>query len=344
MADTILIKRDSTPGLAPSTSQLALGELAMNTHDGKIYMKKNDGADAVIEVGFPVPTGGVATSSIEDAAVTSIKINDGAVLNAKLGASSVTSDKIANGAVGTSELEDGSISTIKIAASAVTSNELGTSSVIAAKLAANAVTTTKINGLAVTTAKIAANAVTSAKVDGTVATQTATTGTLDLPSGTDAQRDTGTGIGGLRWSTTNAALEAYNGTDWTLYKSANGVNVDSTGIYMSGSYTGSFTATGDITAYSDARLKTDWAGFSDDILLRATTIQYGTFTRNDIEENTRHIGVTAQSLQKVFPEAVRENKDGILSVNYGPAALSLVLALNEKVLELEQQIKELKDK
>jgi len=254
MSDVILIKRDSTPGLAPTTSQLALGELAVNTYDGKIYLKKDDGVASVIEVGFPVPDNSVSLASIQDGVIS------------------------------------------------------------------------------------------AAKMDGTVSTQTATTGAIALPSGTTAQRDAAPVIGGLRWNTTEGALEAYNGTDWTLYKSANGIDVDSTGIHLSGSFTGSLTATGDITAYSDARLKTDWAGFSDDILLKATTIQYGTFTRNDIEENTRHIGVTAQSLQKVFPEAVRENKDGILSVNYGPAALSLVLALNEKVLELEQKIEELKDK
>ena len=40
MAQTILIKRSNTSGAAPTTSQLSVGELALNTRDGKIYMRK----------------------------------------------------------------------------------------------------------------------------------------------------------------------------------------------------------------------------------------------------------------------------------------------------------------
>ena len=40
MAQTILIKRSNTSGAVPTTSQLSVGELALNTRDGKIYMRK----------------------------------------------------------------------------------------------------------------------------------------------------------------------------------------------------------------------------------------------------------------------------------------------------------------
>lgn len=40
MANTILLKRDDTPGKKPVVSDLDLGELAYNTHDGRLYAKR----------------------------------------------------------------------------------------------------------------------------------------------------------------------------------------------------------------------------------------------------------------------------------------------------------------
>jgi hypothetical protein len=51
MAQTIKLKRSATSGAVPTTSALALGEMAINTHDGKVYIKKDDGAESVIQVG-----------------------------------------------------------------------------------------------------------------------------------------------------------------------------------------------------------------------------------------------------------------------------------------------------
>ena len=48
----IKLRRSATAGNVPTTSQLDLGELALNTYDGKLYMKKSvSGTDSVIEVG-----------------------------------------------------------------------------------------------------------------------------------------------------------------------------------------------------------------------------------------------------------------------------------------------------
>ena len=51
MANTIKIKRSAVSGKVPTTSQLELGELAVNTHDGKLYTKKDDGTAAIVEIG-----------------------------------------------------------------------------------------------------------------------------------------------------------------------------------------------------------------------------------------------------------------------------------------------------
>lgn len=51
MANTIQVKRSAVAGKVPTTSDLALGELAINTYDGKLYLKKDDGTQTVVEVG-----------------------------------------------------------------------------------------------------------------------------------------------------------------------------------------------------------------------------------------------------------------------------------------------------
>ena len=48
----IKLRRSATAGAIPTTSNLDLGELALNTNDGKLYMKTTEGSlDSVIQVG-----------------------------------------------------------------------------------------------------------------------------------------------------------------------------------------------------------------------------------------------------------------------------------------------------
>ena len=51
MAQIIKLKRSSTASAEPTTSDLALGEVGINTYDGKMYIKKDDGTEEIIEVG-----------------------------------------------------------------------------------------------------------------------------------------------------------------------------------------------------------------------------------------------------------------------------------------------------
>jgi hypothetical protein len=51
-------KRSAVPAKVPSIVDLDLGELAINTYDGKVYTKKDDGTQAIVEVGG----GGTVTS------------------------------------------------------------------------------------------------------------------------------------------------------------------------------------------------------------------------------------------------------------------------------------------
>lgn len=66
MANTVRLKRSAVQGKAPVVGDLALGELAVNTYDGKLYTKKNDGSDAIVEIG-----GGVSDGDKGDIVVSS---------------------------------------------------------------------------------------------------------------------------------------------------------------------------------------------------------------------------------------------------------------------------------
>lgn len=59
MVNTIRHKRSSTPSATPSAGSLVAGELAINTADGKLYTKKDDGT--VVELASS-GGGGVGTT------------------------------------------------------------------------------------------------------------------------------------------------------------------------------------------------------------------------------------------------------------------------------------------
>ena len=62
MAQTIKLRRSATEGKVPTTSQLALGEIAINTYDGRIFFEKNDGSATIEHI---VTTNSTTTGSIE---------------------------------------------------------------------------------------------------------------------------------------------------------------------------------------------------------------------------------------------------------------------------------------
>lgn len=51
MANLVKLRRSAEPTKVPQTSQLELGELAINTYDGKLYLKKDDGTESIVEIG-----------------------------------------------------------------------------------------------------------------------------------------------------------------------------------------------------------------------------------------------------------------------------------------------------
>lgn len=99
------------------------------------------------------------------------------------------------------------------------------------------------------------------------------------------------------------------------------------------SATGDLTATGNVTAYSDERLKTNWRSLPPDFILKLSAVKAGIYDRTD-QESTQ-VGVSAQSLQSVMPDAVLTDADGMLSVAYGQAALTACVMLAREVAALK---------
>jgi len=57
MANSILIKRSAVPSKVPATGDLALGELAINTYDGKLYLKKSTSTQSIVMVNPDIGAG-----------------------------------------------------------------------------------------------------------------------------------------------------------------------------------------------------------------------------------------------------------------------------------------------
>ena len=96
---------------------------------------------------------------------------------------------------------------------------------------------------------------------------------------------------------------------------------------------GNFTATGNITAFSDERLKDNIETLDGSKVLDMRGVSY-------TKDGKAGSGVIAQELEKVAPELVmtNEKEDGMKSVAYG----NLVGYLIEAVKDQQKQIDELK--
>jgi hypothetical protein len=111
------------------------------------------------------------------------------------------------------------------------------------------------------------------------------------------------------------------------------------------SITGTFTASGDVIAYSDKRLKENIKPIKN-ALKKVTQLQGVTYNRKDIDDKSTKIGFIAQDIQKVIPEVVKDN-DEYLGVSYGNITAVLVEAIKEQqkqIVSLQNEINKLKNK
>jgi hypothetical protein len=109
---------------------------------------------------------------------------------------------------------------------------------------------------------------------------------------------------------------------------------------------GNVTFAGNVTAYSDIRLKENIKTIENavDLVGQMRGVFY-----TEKETKDARVGVIAQELEKVLPEVVRDNEqynpqtgktdDSIKSVNYG----NIVGVLIEAIKELKAEVEELKN-
>lgn len=70
MANTFKLKTSSVSGKIPTTSDLQSSELAYNSFDGKLYAKRNNGTESIIEIGASAG-GATNLDGLSDVAITS---------------------------------------------------------------------------------------------------------------------------------------------------------------------------------------------------------------------------------------------------------------------------------
>ena len=110
---------------------------------------------------------------------------------------------------------------------------------------------------------------------------------------------------------------------------------------------GTFTASGNIIAYgspSDKRLKENIKPI-ESALDKVTKLQGVTFDwkKSDSILNIKEdVGFIAQDVQKVIPELVREDKDGMLSMRHQGITPILLEAIKELKAEIEKLKKQIK--
>jgi len=112
------------------------------------------------------------------------------------------------------------------------------------------------------------------------------------------------------------------------------------------SFPGSVTAGGDVTAYSDERVKENIKPI-EAALDKVLQLEGVSYNRTDIEDKSEKIGVIAQATQKVIPQVVHETEDGLLSVAYGNMAGLFIEAIKEQQKQIEllkAEIEQLKSK
>ena len=99
---------------------------------------------------------------------------------------------------------------------------------------------------------------------------------------------------------------------------------------------GNLTMAGNVSAYSDARLKKNWTSMPIDFVERWAKVRAGTYER--IDSGEIQVGLAAQDVQEIMPDATPLMADGYLALNYGGAAAVATVELAKEVVELRKLV------
>jgi hypothetical protein len=135
------------------------------------------------------------------------------------------------------------------------------------------------------------------------------------------------------WSTLRTTLSNYTFVNSNVFVGI-GISNPSFPLHVVGSATNANIFTnGDITAFSDARAKTDLKVINN-ALDKVRQINGYTYARMEAPEGRRMAGVVAQEVEKVLPEVIYMDDKGYMSVAYA----NMVSLLIEAVHELERKV------
>ena len=150
-----------------------------------------------------------------------------------------------------------------------------------------------------------------------------------------------TKLNGIATSATNVTNnnQITNGRGFTTYTSNQATNTSSN-VTFGTINCSSLTASGNVTAFSDSRLKTDISSINDALgtvgKLRGVSYKW-------LRNGQKDIGVIAQEVEEVIPEVVKTTEvaglDGmeeVKSVDYGRLVGVLINAINELKSEVDE--------
>jgi hypothetical protein len=98
---------------------------------------------------------------------------------------------------------------------------------------------------------------------------------------------------------------------------------------------GNLTMAGDVTAYSDARVKENIVTV-DNALNKVLALRGVYYNRIDSDDKKTKIGVIAQETLPIVPEVVNQDNDGMFNVSYGNLAGLFIEAIKEQQKEIEE--------
>ena len=195
---------------------------------------------------------------------------------------------------------------------------------------AHGAATTSVNGFMSSTDKT--------KLDGIATGATANTGTVTSVSVAAANGITGTSSGGATPALT-LTLGSITPSSVVVSGTTNATSTTTGSLRSAGGIAAAsdIWAGGNVTAYSDARLKTNIERIPN-ALAKVGQLNGYTYDRTDIT-SPRQTGVLAQEVLQVLPEAVMGTNDTTYGVAYG----NMIGLLIEAIKELHLELNSLKD-
>ncbi|MEJ2186403.1 MAG: tail fiber domain-containing protein [Gemmatimonadota bacterium] len=128
-------------------------------------------------------------------------------------------------------------------------------------------------------------------------------------------------------------------TSWVstdpLFVAGNGISTTQTSNALTLYKNGNMTIAGTLTQSSDARLKEDMEPLEGTLakVMQLTPIRYR-FRPGTGRPSGEQIGLTAQQVEPLFPELVKQDADGYLSLSYANLSAVLVKAVQEQQAEI----------